>query len=377
LFFSYPADLRFLKVLNDKKIKNVGQIRSALTHWYHLNSRKLPWRASKKPYDIWVSEMMLQQTQVNTVIPYFHRFLEKFPDIQTLASADLQDVLKLWEGLGYYSRARNFHKAAKIVAVDYSGKIPDDRDCFLALPGVGDYIAAAVLSIAFDRPLAVVDGNVKRVLARLFEIDAPINVSASYKIFQALADELLDVNDPATFNQAVMELGALVCKPTKPDCGICPLSKLCLALKNRHVDILPVKKKKSPVPHYFMAVGVIFKGDKVLIVRRPEEKMLGGLWEFPGGRLLPKEKAEHACTRIAAEKVNLSVVIESKLTRIQHAYTHFKITADIFICTLVSGRVRRNGPTDHQWVALNALARYPFPGSNHKFISKLIKERMQ
>ena len=351
------------------------RIRKALLKWYHLNSRKLPWRESKKPYDIWVSEMMLQQTQVNTVIPYFYRFLEKFPSIQSLAASDLQPVLKLWEGLGYYSRARNFHKAAKIVVEQYGSVIPDDRDRFLALPGVGEYIAAAVLSIAFDRPLAVVDGNVKRVFARLFEIDAPVNVSASYKIFKVFANDLLDIDDPGTFNQAVMELGALVCKPTKPDCGICPLSKYCQALKNEHVEAFPGKKKKSPVPHYFMAVGVIFKGDKVLIVRRPEEKMLGGLWEFPGGRLQAKEKAENACARIIAEKVNLNVAIESKLTRIQHAYTHFKITADIFICTLVSGRVRRNGPTDHQWVYLNALEKYPFPGSNHKFISKLIKER--
>jgi A/G-specific adenine glycosylase len=363
--------------LKKNKIQNVGQIRSALTSWYNKNSRKLPWRASKNPYHIWVSEMMLQQTQVNTVIPYFHRFLEKFPDIQALAASDLQAVLKLWEGLGYYSRARNFHKAARIVAVDYSGKIPDDRDRFLALPGVGDYIVAAVLSIAFDRPLAVVDGNVKRVFARLFEIDAPVNVSASHKIFQEIADELLDADDPATFNQAVMELGALVCKPANPDCRICPLHQWCRALKHMTVAAFPVKKKKSPVPHYHMAVGVIFKKDKVLIVRRPEEKMLGGLWEFPGGRLNAKENAQDACTRIVKEKVNLNVAVESKLTRIRHAYTHFKITADIFICNFIAGRVRRSGPTDHQWVLLNALERYPFPGSNHKFISKLIKERLK
>ena len=361
--------------MNDNQIKNVERIRKALLKWYHLNSRKLPWRESKKPYDIWVSEIMLQQTQVNTVIPYFQRFCKKFPDIQALAASDLQPVLKLWEGLGYYSRARNFHKAAKIVVEQYGGNVPDDRGAFIALPGVGDYIAAAVLSIAFDQPLAVVDGNVKRVLARLFEIDAPVNVSAAYKIFKGFANDLLDVDDPATFNQAVMELGAMVCKPSKPDCGICPLSSWCLALKNEHAAAFPVKIKKAKVPHYFMAVGVIFKGDKVLIVRRPEEKMLGGLWEFPGGRLQAKEKAENACAQIIAEKVNLNVAIESKLTRIQHAYTHFKITADIFICTLVSGRVRRNGPTDHQWVYLNALEKYPFPGSNHKFIPKLIKER--
>jgi len=362
--------------LKNTKIENVRQIRSALTKWYNINRRKLPWRASKNPYHIWASEMMLQQTQVNTVIPYYQRFLKKFADVEALAAADLQDVLKLWEGLGYYSRARNFHKAAQAVVSEHRGIVPDDREMFLALPGVGDYIAAAVLSIAFDRPLAVVDGNVKRVFARLFEIDSPVNVSASYKIFQAKANELLDVSDPATFNQAVMELGALVCKPAKPDCAVCPLSKWCVSLEKNHTDRYPVKQKKAPVPHYYMAVGVVFKKDKVLIVRRPVEKMLGGLWEFPGGRLQAKEKAENACTRIIAEKVNLKVAVESKLTRIQHAYTHFKITADIFICTLVSGRVRRNGPTDHCWVTLSALEKYPFPTSNHKFISKLMKDRM-
>lgn len=319
---------------------------------------------------------MLQQTQVNTVIPYFQRFCGKFPDIQTLAASDLQDVLKLWEGLGYYARARNFHKAAKAVVDEHRGNVPDDRASFLVLPGVGDYIAAAVLSIAFNKPLAVVDGNVKRVFARLFEMDAPVNQSSSYKLFKATASDLLDVDDPGTFNQAVMELGALICKPAKPDCGICPLSKWCLTLKNQRVDVFPKKNKKAPVPHHLMAVGVIFKGDKVLIVRRPEDKMLGGLWEFPGGRVLAKESAESACTRIIAEKVNLKVAIESKLTRIRHAYTHFKITADIFICTSVSGRVKRNGPTDHQWVSLNKLEQYPFPKSNHKFISKLMKDRM-
>jgi A/G-specific adenine glycosylase len=365
-----------LEVLKNKKIQNAEQIRSALTKWYNKNYRKLPWRASNNPYHIWVSEMMLQQTQVNTVIPYYQRFLKRFPDIQALAAADLQDVLKLWEGLGYYSRARNFHKAAQAVVSEHRGIVPDDREMFLALSGVGDYIAAAVLSIAFDCPLAVVDGNVKRVFARLFEIAAPVNISASYKIYKAVANDLLDADDPATFNQAVMELGALVCKPAKPDCAMCPLSKWCVSFKKNHTDRYPVKQKKAPIPHHHMSVGVLFKGDKVLIVRRPEEKMLGGLWEFPGGRLQAKESAEDACIRILKEKVNLNATIESKLTRIRHAYTHFKITADIFICTLISGRVRRNGPTDHCWVTLSTLERYPFPTSNHKFISKLMKDRM-
>jgi A/G-specific adenine glycosylase len=316
---------------------------------------------------------MLQQTQVATVIPYFHRFCKRFPNIGALAAADLQEVLKLWEGLGYYARARNFHRAAKIVTETYGGRVPDDADGFMALPGVGDYIGAAVLSIAFGRSLAVVDGNVKRVLARFFEIDAPVNASASYKIFQSCANALLDTEDPGMFNQAMMELGALVCRPSGPDCLICPLSGWCGAFKNERVGLFPKKKKKTPVPHHHLAIGVVFKNRKMLIVRRPEEKMLGGLWEFPGGRLLPKEPPEPACARIIREKTGLKVSVRSKLTRITHAYTHFKITADVFICVPEAGRVRRNGHTAHLWVTLDKLAGFPFPASNHKFIPELMK----
>ena len=358
--------------LKEIKRENAQPIRTALTRWYGKNRRHLPWRGSADPYHIWVSEVMLQQTQVATVIPYFKRFCQACPDIRALAAADLQDVLKLWEGLGYYARARNLHKAAKIVTDQYNGRIPDDADGFMALPGVGDYIGAAVLSIAFDRPLAVVDGNVKRVLARLFEIDAPVNVSASYKIFQSCANALLDAEDPGTFNQAVMELGALVCRPSGPDCRVCPLAGWCGAFKNQRVGVFPKKNKKTPVPHHLLAIGVVCKNGKVLIARRPEEKMLGGLWEFPGGRLLPEEPPASACARIIKEKTGLTVAVQSKLTRITHAYTHFKITADVFICTLESGRVRRNGHTAHLWVTLDKLAGFPFPAANHKFIPQLM-----
>jgi A/G-specific adenine glycosylase len=358
-----------------KKIKkeNVKPFQTALTRWYAKNHRNLPWRASGNPYHIWVSEIMLQQTQVATVIPYFNRFCRIFPDIPALAAADLQEVLKLWEGLGYYARARNFHKAAKIVTERYGGRIPDDADGFMALPGVGDYIGAAVLSIAFGRALAVVDGNVKRVLARLFEIDVPANDSASYKVFKSFANELLVAEDPGMFNQAMMELGAMICRPGRPACGACPLPGWCGAFKNQRVDVFPKKKKRAPVPHHHLAVGVVFKNGKVLIVRRPEEKMLGGLWEFPGGRLFPEEPAASACARIIKEKSGLKVAVRSKLTRVTHSYTHFKITADIFICALEAGRVRRNGHTAHVWVTLDKLAGFPFPASNHKFIPQLMK----
>jgi len=358
--------------LNKIKIKNAGQIRNALTGWYNKNCRKLPWRKTDDPYFIWVSEIMLQQTQVNTVIPYYQRFIHQFPAVKHLAAADLQQVLKLWEGLGYYARARNFHKAVQMVMTIHDGRVPDTLDAFKALPGVGDYISAAVLSIAFNRPLAVVDGNVKRVLARLFEIDTPVNHSSSAKLFQSIAGVLLNQNDPGTFNQAVMELGALVCKPSSPACGACPLTEMCLAHQHQSIDKYPIKLKKAAIPEHRISVGVIFKNKNVLIIRRPENGLLGGLWEFPGGRMVKNETPEHACIREINEKVNLNVAISSKLTRISHAYTHFKIEADIFICDYESGRVRLNGPAAHKWVGLERLDKFPFHKSNQKFLSTLI-----
>ena len=347
-------------------------IQKALLSWYQAHQRKLPWRETRDPYHIWVSEIMLQQTQVNTVISYYNRFLERFPDIFHLAAADAQDVLKCWEGLGYYARARNLHAAARSLVENEKGRIPDEWVAFRNLPGVGGYIAAAVLSIAFERPHAVVDGNVKRVLSRLFEISSPVNNAASDKQFQEAAAAILDRNAPGTFNQAMMELGALVCKSRSPGCGICPVAKWCRARLNDHVAEYPVRVKRAPVPEYRMTIGVVLKGKRLLIVQRPSDGMLGGLWEFPGGIRRAEETGASACIRNIRETVGLAVTIDSRLTRIRHAYTHFKIVADVFVCRYSGGRVRRNGPVAHQWVLVKALNRFPFPGSHHKFIPLLL-----
>jgi A/G-specific adenine glycosylase len=347
------------------------RIRIRLKKWYQKSQRRLPWRETKNPYFIWVSEIMLQQTQVNTVIPYYQRFIRRFPDMERLAVSGLQDVLKEWEGLGYYARARNLHKAAGVVLEKFGGNIPDHWDGFKSLPGVGDYIASAVLSIAFNKLYPVVDGNVKRVLARLTAMDAPVNHSASYKRFRRVAEALLDHEDPGTFNQAVMELGALVCKPAKPECDICPLKSECLAFKTKRVACYPMSVDRPPVPMQHLAIGVIFKGDQVLIIRRPDDGLLGGLWEFPAGRIGPGEDSESACIRTIKEQVNLKVSVQSKLTAIRHAYTHFKIKADVFICNAKSSRVKLNGPTDYRWVRLKDLQKYPFPKANNKFIPML------
>jgi A/G-specific adenine glycosylase len=355
-----------------------GQIphfRRNLIGWYEKARRRLPWRRTRDPYRIWVSEVMLQQTQVKTVLPYYRRFLSRFPRIRDLAQADLEAVLKAWEGLGYYARARNLHRAARQLTQRTPGRIPDRWEEFRTLPGVGDYIAAAVQSIAFNRPHAVVDGNVKRALARLLIIDAPADAAASRRVFQAAADRLLDRRRPGDFNQAVMELGALVCTPRNPHCSRCPANRFCAAHRNETVGQYPRKIGARAIPEQQIAVGVIFKNGRLLITRRPPEGLLGGLWEFPGGKLHEGESPETACAREIREETGLAVEVEGPLTMIRHAYSHFRIRMDVFCCRFISGRVRLKGASDHRWIRIQDIDRFPFPKANHKFIP-LLKQRL-
>lgn len=353
------------------KNREIPVIRKILISWYMNHRRRLPWRETKNPYRIWVSEVMLQQTQVKTVIRYYPKFCRHFPDLKALAKADQQDVLKAWEGLGYYARARNLHRAAKLVIKRYKGKIPIERKAFLKLPGVGDYISAAVLSIAFDRPYPAVDGNVKRVLSRFNQIDAPVNRAASYGIFKKFLDRLIDTDHPGTLNQAMMELGALICKPKNPTCTSCPIETYCRAQKNGKVAAYPKRIPTRSIPEYHVAIGVVYKNSRVLITKRKPEGLLGGLWEFPGGKIQKNETPESACIREMKEEVSLSIEIDSYLTRVKHAYTHFRILVDVFLCRYVSGTVKLNQATDYRWVKIKEIDNYPFPKANLKFIPLL------
>ena len=314
---------------------------------------------------------MLQQTQVNTVLPYYKKFLKQFPNPEKLARADLQSVLKVWEGMGYYARARNIHRAAKVIRDQNGGKLPATWEEFRQLPGVGEYIAAAVLSIAFGQPYAVVDGNVKRVLVRLFRMDTPVNVARVIREFRNIADKLLDQTRPGLFNQAVMELGAIVCKPKNPLCPFCPLQDLCRSFRAGRVTEYPKKKRVPSKPEYPIAIGVVFRDNRVLITQRKPEGLLGGLWEFPGGKIREGESAEAACIREIKEEVNLRIDIDTYLTQVKHAYTHFKIIMEVFRCRSVSGRIKLNGPVAYRWIGLDDIDRYPFPKANHKFIPLL------
>ncbi|HYG16163.1 MAG TPA: A/G-specific adenine glycosylase, partial [Bacteroidia bacterium] len=249
--------------------------------WYALNKRDLPWRNTRDPYKIWLSEVILQQTRVNQGMPYYHKFIEKYPDIAAMAGAHEDEVLKLWQGLGYYSRARNMHQAAKMITYELNGKFPITYTDILKLKGVGSYTAAAIASIAGNEPVAVVDGNVYRVLARYFGIDTPIDSTEGRKTFLKLANELINTENPATYNQAVMEFGALQCKPQNPDCGVCPLKISCIALKQKRVDALPVKSKKTAVKARYFNYLFFEKPGFAHLQKRGQTDIWANLYEFP------------------------------------------------------------------------------------------------
>ncbi len=341
--------------------------------WYRRGNRDLPWRRTDDPWAIWVSEIMLQQTQVKTVIPYYTSFLNRFPDINTMASASLDEVIKAWEGLGYYARVRNLHKASRLLS-ETGSTVPSDPQRFRELPGVGEYVCAAVQSIAFGHPLAAVDGNVKRVIARLFGIRESIDRAPTVRIIRSYTENILDHHDPGTFTQALMELGAVVCRPRHPECSLCPLEAICVAKRDRCQESLPVRSAKKAVPSYQVAIGVVEDGDHVLITRRPPEGLLGGLWEFPGGKIENNETPEQACVREIAEEVSLDVDVIEFVTRVRHAYTHFKVELDVFLCRYKGGKVSLNSATDYRWITRDEFQQYAFPKANHKFIPFLLDD---
>ncbi|OUR98246.1 A/G-specific adenine glycosylase [Flavobacteriales bacterium 33_180_T64] len=253
-----------------------------LTHWYSVNKRNLPWRETKNPYQIWLSEIIMQQTQIKQGLPYYDAFVNKFPTIFKLANANEQDILKLWQGLGYYSRARNLHASAKYVVNELNGKFPTTYSELLKLKGVGDYTASAIASICFDEPTAVVDGNVYRVLSRHFGIDTPINSTLGIKEFKTLATTLIDTKNPGDYNQAIMEFGAVQCKPKNPNCINCPLKNSCVALQKDYVSELPVKLKKTKVTKkYFNFLVILSEGEKIIFEKRVSKGIWQNLYQFP------------------------------------------------------------------------------------------------
>jgi A/G-specific adenine glycosylase len=346
-----------------------------LLDWYQDHRRDLPWRRTQDPYAVWVAEIMLQQTRVETVVQYYERFLGRFPSAETLAAAPLSDILKAWEGLGYYARARNLHKAAQQVIQEHGGQLPTTPKDLRRLPGIGRYTAAAIASIAFDQDAVALDGNLRRVLCRLFAIDDDPGRPNTQRTLEHLALSMLPAGQAGDFNQALMDLGAMVCTPTKPRCLICPLSHQCQARREGIQNELPIRATRSQRPHRDVTAGVIWDGNgHFLITQRPLDGMLGGLWEFPGGKRRPGEGLPACLHREICEELAIEIQVGDLLCTVEHSFTHFHMTLHAFDCLWLGGRPQCLGCTDLQWVTLDDLDAYAFPVADQRIIAFLRAE---
>jgi A/G-specific adenine glycosylase len=325
-----------------------------------MHRRELPWRAGEgeraDPYRVWLSEVMLQQTRVETVRGYYDRWLERFPTLQQLAEAPLDEVMKAWEGLGYYSRARNFHAAVREVSARYGGRVPDDEASFRALPGVGRYTAGAVLSIAFGQPEPVVDGNVRRVLARLTDDPAPDPAE-----LWRLAALLARGEAPGELNQALMEMGATLCTPRAPDCARCPLAAECRARAAGTQLLRPAPRKAKPLPHEDTAVAVVQRAGELLLVRRRVEDRLGGLWAFPWALREKGEARPRAAERAVRQGLGMEVRAGAEIGAVPHVFTHVRATYHAFLCSWSGGEPSPLGYDDWRWLPPERVAELALP----------------
>ncbi len=349
----------------------VARLRSALLDHYDVHAREMPWRGERDPYRIWISEVMLQQTRVETVRERYGKFLAAFPDVEALASATEHAVLKAWEGLGYYGRARRLRRAAQAVVSEHAGRLPASREALAALPGFGPYTSAAVASIAFGVRAAVLDGNVVRVLARLLNERREVGEGRVRARLAATADALVDPARPGDWNQAIMDLGATICVPRAPRCLLCPLREACAGRAAGTADALPAKEKRAPGPHKEIAAAVVWRQGRLLIGRRPADGLLGGLYELPGGKREPGETLAQACAREVLEETGLRVEVLDRVASVEHAYTHFSITLTVFHARVLGGRLRARGVEDLRFVPLEDLERYAFPRANRRILEVL------
>jgi A/G-specific adenine glycosylase len=358
-----------------KHTERYHEIQNALLRWFEAGARDLPWRRTRDPYAIWVSEIMLQQTRVRAVVPFYAHFLQRFPTPEKLARASLDTVLKSWEGLGYYSRARNLHAAAREIVARHGGQLPRTAEELRRLPGIGRYTAGAIASIAFGRREPLVDGNVARVLCRLFRLRGNPKEPHVQKTIWSRAEDLLPQRKVGRFNQALMELGSEVCVPRHPHCDDCPINRRCAARKHGEQDRLPTRVAKKRLPSYTVAVGVIYRTGRILIDKRKPEGLLGGLWEFPGGKKRPGESLEAALRREVQEELAIAIRVDRPLVVVEHTYSHFHVRIHAFECTYLSGTPHCRACADFKWVRPANLARYAFPAANRKIIQALRPRR--
>jgi len=358
---------------------DIAAFRSRLLEWFSANARDLPWRRSLDPYHVWLSEIMLQQTQMERGVAYFTRFIARFPDIAALDAASEDEVLKLWEGLGYYSRARNLRRAARELMERHGGVFPRDVQAIRALPGVGPYTAGAIASVAFNAPVPAVDANVLRVLARVLDIDEPVSAPAVKRRLEAAAAELLDRGAARAFNQGLMELGALVCRPRNPECPACPLGPLCLGLARGTVQSRPVLKPGPEIIRVDMACGVLAWQGRIFIQKRRKNDVWPGLWEFPGGVMEQGERPEETLVREYMEETGLAVAAGPPIGVLRTSYTRYRITLRGYFCAAAPGvdpvaEHRLNEADEARFVEPGELSRFAFPSGHARLVTKLLTD---
>lgn len=337
-----------------------------MIRWYNRQARDLPWRRTRDPYKIWISEVMLQQTTVSAVIPYYQRWVREFPAIQDAARAPLLKILRLWQGLGYYQRARNIHKAAQILCALHGGTIPADPCALKRLPGFGPYTAGAVASIAFDIPCPIIDANIRRVMMRVLGLKGYADSSQDQKIL-AFLQTIMPAKKPGAFNQALMELGALLCRSRAPLCLSCPVKLDCRSRREGLQESIP-RPKKRLVQKVEAVAGILRKDKHYFIQRRPSEGLLASLWEFPGGKIESKETSLQALRRAFKEELGADIHSVQPLMRVRHSYTQFHVRLHVFLC-----RPRTSPREDarHRWVRLPDLVQYPMPSGHARIVEKL------
>jgi len=364
-------------------MKNRSLFQKKLLAWYRESHRHLPWRKTRDPYAIWVSEILLQQTRVSTGVPYYERFLQRFPTLSDLAEAPIESILQVWAGLGYYGRARNLHRAARILKEEFQGEVPPEPEVLERLPGIGPYTAAAIASIAFDKDVAVLDGNVTRVLCRVYGIDDDPKRPSTRRTLQALADRLLPKGNAAVFNQAVMELGALVCKPGRPECPSCPLRAICVAHAKDMTERLPSRSPRARIPLRVRVVAAIEVRGRLLFRRRATEGLLGGLWELPGVYLEGREGNQEGCRRIRKQVgslVTLQRIPERSHFSVKHVYSHFEESIRVFLCkgkTLPRERRKHGAEQTYRWIHPTKLGPYPMTGATRKVLRRLEQRKAE
>jgi len=372
-------------------IDSPQDIQNLLLEWFRVNGRYwIPWKLKKdgskpqlgesiSPYGIWIAEVMLQQTQLKVVIPYWEKWMKTFPTLTALAKADLENVLMLWQGLGYYSRANRIHQSSKIL-IEFVGKNRDQDphswphgiDKWMSLPGIGRSTAGSIVSSAFDLPTPILDGNVKRILSRLIDNERK-SIKDEKKLWE-YSSLLISTLSPRDFNQALMDLGAIICTPKKPSCYSCPLQNFCVSFSKYDLEDFPKKKMNKIKPMEEIGIGLVFnKNGELLIDKRLESSSMGGMWEFPGGKKNSDETIEQTIERELKEEIGITIKVGKKLLSFDHAYTHKKLFFTVHICDWISGEPKPLASQKLLWVSPEQLFDFPFPAANTKIISELHK----